>query len=109
MGDDEYVISADEKTSVQARCRCHPTLAPGRARAMRVNHTYRRGGALAYLAAYDVHQAKVFGRCEETTGIVPFMALVTQVMSRSPMPPRNACSGSWTTVPPTAGRRPPTG
>ncbi|GHG63356.1 hypothetical protein GCM10018779_32890 [Streptomyces griseocarneus] len=27
LGDDEYVISADEKTSIQARCRCHPTLA----------------------------------------------------------------------------------
>ncbi|MCX4851282.1 hypothetical protein [Streptomyces sp. NBC_00893] len=36
LGQDEYVISADEKTSVQARCRCHPTLAPGQARAMRV-------------------------------------------------------------------------
>jgi hypothetical protein len=51
MDDDEYVISAHEKTSVQARCRCHPTLAPGRARAMRAKHTYRRGGARAYLAA----------------------------------------------------------
>lgn len=40
LGDDEYVISADEKTSIQARCRCHPTLAPGEARAMRVNPTY---------------------------------------------------------------------
>ncbi|MFD4876868.1 helix-turn-helix domain-containing protein [Streptomyces sp. NPDC058420] len=39
LGEDEYVISADEKTSVQARCRCRPPLAPGRARAMRVNHT----------------------------------------------------------------------
>lgn len=38
LGADEYVISADEKTSIQAR-------------AMRVNHTYGRGGALAYLAA----------------------------------------------------------
>ncbi|MEV0371435.1 hypothetical protein AB0I10_16675 [Streptomyces sp. NPDC050636] len=28
LGDDEYVISTDEKTSIQARCRCHPTLAP---------------------------------------------------------------------------------
>ncbi|WP_392972218.1 hypothetical protein [Streptomyces sp. LN245] len=28
FGDDEYVIGADEKTSVQARCRCHPILAP---------------------------------------------------------------------------------
>ncbi|TLQ43107.1 hypothetical protein [Streptomyces marianii] len=57
LGEDEYVISADEKTSIQARCRCHPTLAPGQARAMRVNHTYERGGALAYLATYDVHTA----------------------------------------------------
>ncbi|MEY9955700.1 IS630 family transposase [Streptacidiphilus sp. MAP5-52] len=81
---DEYVISADEKTSIQARCRCHPTLAPGRARAMRVNHTYGRGGALAYLAAYDVHRAKVFGRSEKTTGIDPFTNLVAQVMSQEP-------------------------
>ncbi|MER5710429.1 hypothetical protein [Streptomyces sp. NPDC002122] len=51
---------------------------------MRVNHTYGRGGALAYLAAYDIHQAKVFDRCEPTTGIGPFMNLVTQVMSQEP-------------------------
>lgn len=84
LSDGEYVISADEKTSIQARCRCHPTLAPGQARAMRVNHTYGRGGALAYLAAYDVHQATVFGRCEQRTGIAPFMALVAQVMAQEP-------------------------
>lgn len=84
LGGDEYVICADEKTSVQARCRCHPTLAPGQARAMRVNHTYGRGGALAYLAAYDVHAAKVFGRTEPRTGIDPFMNLVAQVMSVEP-------------------------
>ncbi|MFI9210499.1 hypothetical protein ACIGW7_20520 [Streptomyces sp. NPDC053253] len=51
---------------------------------MRVNHTYGRGGALAYPAAYDVHQAKVFGRCEPSTGIGPFMNRVTQVMSQEP-------------------------
>ncbi|WP_406016771.1 IS630 family transposase [Streptomyces sp. NBC_00984] len=81
LGEDQYVVSSDEKTSIQARCRCHPTLAPGQARAMRVNHEYGRGGALAYLAAYDVHRAQVFGRCEPKTGIVPFMNLVTQVMT----------------------------
>jgi transposase len=84
LGPDDYVISADEKTSVQARCRCHPSLPPGLARMMRVNHEYERGGALAYLAAYDVHQAKVFGRCEPTTGITPFTNLVEQVMTREP-------------------------
>ncbi len=80
----EFVICADEKTSIQARCRCHPTLPPGRARMMRVEHEYERGGALAYLAAYDVHRAHVFGRCEDTTGIAPFGRLVTQVMTTEP-------------------------
>src|SRR6266508_4567002 len=46
LGAEEYVISSDEKTSIQARCRCHPTLAPGAARTMRVNHEYDRGGTL---------------------------------------------------------------
>ncbi|WP_235787116.1 hypothetical protein [Streptomyces mutabilis] len=49
-----------------------------------MNHTYGRGGALACLAAYDVHHAKVFGRTEPRTGIDPFMALVAQVMSQEP-------------------------
>jgi hypothetical protein len=84
LGPAEYVISSDEKTSIQARCRCHPTLAPGKARMMRVNHEYDRGGALAYLAAYDVGQAKVFGQCAPSTGIEPFMALVEHVMTQQP-------------------------
>ena len=84
LGDDEYVICADEKTSIQARCRCHPTLPPGRARMMRVEHEYERRGALAYLAAYDVHRAKATGRTEDTTGIEPFGRLVSQVMTSEP-------------------------
>jgi len=51
---------------------------------MRVSHDYDRGGALAYLAAYDVHGAKIYGRCEATTGIEPFTALVEQVMTAEP-------------------------
>jgi transposase len=84
LGPGEFVISADEKTSIQARCRCHPTLPPGLARMMRVEHEYQRGGALAYLAAWDVHRARLFGRCEPTTGIAPFGRLVNQVMSTEP-------------------------
>lgn len=84
LGAGEFVISSDEKTSIQARCRCHPSLPPGRARMMRVNHEYTRGGAVAYLAAYDVHRAWVFGSCAPSTGIVPFMALVEQVMTQEP-------------------------
>jgi DDE superfamily endonuclease len=84
LQDDEYVISADEKTSIQARCRCHPSLPAGASRAMRVEHEYDRGGALQYLAAWDCHRAKVFGRCEPKTGIVPFDRLVAQVMDAEP-------------------------
>jgi transposase len=84
LSDDEYVVSADEKTSIQARCRCHPTLPPGAARAMRIEHEYDRGRALAYLAAWDVHQATLFGRCEPATGIAPFGRLVAQVMTSQP-------------------------
>ena len=84
LGKRDFVISADEKTSIQARIRCHPTLAPASTRDMRVEHEYDRGGALAYLAAWDVHRAKVFGRCEPATGIEPFARLVEQVMTTEP-------------------------
>ncbi|MDP9428447.1 MAG: transposase, partial [Actinomycetota bacterium] len=39
---------------------------------------------MAYLAAYDVHAARVIGRCAPTTGIKPFGALVEQVMTTEP-------------------------
>jgi len=81
---DEFVISADEKTRIQARCRCHPSLPPGKARAIRVEHTYKRGGALDYIAAWDVHRARLFGRCEEATTFFSFDRLVAQVMATEP-------------------------
>ncbi len=39
--------------------------------------------ALVYLAAWDVRRAKVFGRCEPKSGIVPFDALVAEVMTKA--------------------------
>jgi DDE superfamily endonuclease len=51
---------------------------------MLVEAEYRRHGTLAYLAAYDVHHAQVIGHCAPTTGIEPFTALVTKVMSSQP-------------------------
>jgi hypothetical protein len=84
LGERDFVVCADEKTSIQARCRCHPTLPPGKARTMRVEHEYDRKGSRAYLAAYDVHHARVLGRLEPTTGIAPFAQLVAQVMTTEP-------------------------
>ena len=84
LKDDEFVLSTDEKTSIQARARRHSSLPPAPGQAMRVEHEYRRRGAWAYFAALDVFRAKLFGRCERKTGIVPFDRLVTQVMTQSP-------------------------
>jgi len=49
-----------------------------------VEHEYERKGALAYLAAWDVHRARLFGRCEAKNGIEPFGRLVDEVMSVEP-------------------------
>jgi len=84
LKDNEYVISADEKTSIQARDRIHASQPPATGRCMRVEHEYKRKGALNYLAAWDVRRAKLFGRCEPKTGIVPFDRLVEQVMNQEP-------------------------
>jgi hypothetical protein len=81
---DEHVVCADEKTSIQARARIHPGTSPAPGRVARVEHEYKRKGALAYLAAWDVRRAHVFGRCEPTTGIEPFDRLVEQVMTSEP-------------------------
>jgi len=51
---------------------------------LRIEHDYHRRGALAYLAAWDVHRGQVIGRCEDTTGIEPFTRLVEQVMTAEP-------------------------
>jgi len=84
LSPDDCILSADEKTSIQARVRCHPTTPPLPGQPMRVEHEYERGGALAYLAAWDVRRGGVIGRCEATTGIAPFERLVDQVMAQEP-------------------------
>jgi hypothetical protein len=84
LGDDEYVLSGDEKTSIQARIRRHPSLPPKTGEGARVEHEYQRGGALNYLAVWDVRRAKVFGHCESKSGIAAFDRLIGDVMSREP-------------------------
>jgi DDE superfamily endonuclease len=80
----DFVLSTDEKTSIQVRQRKHPTLPPAPGRSSYVEHEYKRGGALVYIAAWDVHNAKLFGRCEAQNGIAPFDRLVAQVMGQEP-------------------------
>jgi hypothetical protein len=51
---------------------------------MLVEHEYDRGGSLAYIAAWDVHRARLFGHLEPKTGIAPFNRLVGEVMAKEP-------------------------
>ena len=84
LGPHDYVLCTDEKTSIQARQRKHPSLPPAPGRPIYVEHEYVRGGALAYIAAWDVQGAKLFGRCEDSNGIAPFERLVAQFMGQEP-------------------------
>jgi hypothetical protein len=84
LGAGDYVLSCDEKTSIQARRRVSPACAPVAGRAGRIEHEYAREGDLAYLAAWDVHRGKLFGLCRHATGIESFHALVDLVMGQQP-------------------------
>jgi len=84
LGPNDYVISADEKSQLQALHRCHPTRPPGPGHVAQVEFEYERGGTLAYMGAYDVHRAHLIGTIAEKTGIVPFMELVDKVMTQEP-------------------------
>ena len=78
------MISADEKSQLQALRRCHPSRPAGPGQVAQVEFEYERGGTLAYMGAYDVHHARLFGHVAEKTGIVPFMELVEEVMTSEP-------------------------
>ena len=84
LGPKDYVLSSDEKTSIQARQRRHPEQPPGRRRTRRIETEYKRKGALQYLATWDVHRGIVMGRCERRTGIRPFGRMVTQILNQEP-------------------------
>lgn len=84
LGAYDYVLSADEKTQLQALGRLAPTLSPKPQAIGRFEFEYNRNGTLAYLAALDIFSGKVFGRIAPTTGIVPFNELVHLVMRQEP-------------------------
>jgi transposase len=82
LGPRDRILSFDAKPSIQARGRVCQTLPAAPGRPARVEHEYVRHGALALLAGLDVQTGKVFASTPPTTGIVPFMDLIGQVMTR---------------------------
>ena len=91
----DYVISADEKTSIQARKRNGLHTATASTRCQRVEFEYERAGALAYIAAWDVRRARIFGICAQSTGIETYHRLVDFVMMQEPY--RSANRVFWVT------------
>jgi hypothetical protein len=82
LGPQDHVLSMDEKTSIQARGRCHEETPAQPKQTRRIESEYERNGALQYLAAWDVRRGLVLGRCEKKTGIKPFGLLVDQVLKQ---------------------------
>jgi hypothetical protein len=95
LGPKDFVISSDEKTSIQARHRKAIGIGPMPHKTRRVEFEYERMGAWAYLAAWDVHRAKLFGICEKTTGTEPYHKIVDLVMQQEPY--RSADRVFWIT------------
>jgi hypothetical protein len=91
LGPRDYVLCIDEKTSIQARRRKHRSLPPAPGRPIYVEHEYVRAGALAYLAAWDIHRARLFGRCEHKNSIAASHRLVGQVMGCEPYRSAHRC------------------
>jgi hypothetical protein len=98
LGPKDYVLCMDEKTSIQARGRCHEEMPPEPKQSRRIETEYDRNGALQYLAAWDVHRGIVLGRCEAKTGIKPFGRLVDHVLEQEPSMMRIGYSLSWIMV-----------
>lgn len=80
----EAIFSIDEKTSIQARE--HPTHTPaGPGRPARIEHTYKRHGALALFAALNVLTGWVFGRVYDNVDktFETFSEFLTELLAKA--------------------------
>jgi DDE superfamily endonuclease len=80
----EYVLSFDQKTSIQARARKHPSVPARDGHPQLVEHEYDRQGALHLLACWDVHRAQVWSRCYARKRRVEVEAFVNELFAREP-------------------------
>lgn len=95
LGDEEYMISADEKSRLQALSRRHPGLGPGPGRTRRVEFEYTRGSTLAYFGAYDVHRAQLIGRVAKAADFADLDALAQRLTDFEPRYHATATPFDW--------------
>ena len=79
LAQDEVVLSADEKTSLQPRPRKASTLPAGPRQRVRVEHEYTRCGALNLFSAINTRTGKVYGRTARRKRQREFLAFLEQL------------------------------
>lgn len=80
----EMVLSVDEKTSLQPRTRLAPTQPAQRARPVRVEHEYKRCGALNLFAAFNTRTGHVYAMTARRKRQVEFIAFLEHLDQDSP-------------------------
>ncbi len=81
---EEMVLSFDEKTNLQPRPRKAATLPTRSGFPTRLEHEYKRAGALHLFAAFDTRTGKVYARTEMRKRQVEFMAFLSQLEQELP-------------------------
>ena len=84
LTDWEMVLCVDEKTNLQPRPRQIPTLPARSGLPIRLEHEYKRAGALHLFAAFDTRTGKVYARTERRKRQKEFIALLAQLERELP-------------------------
>jgi transposase len=84
LAKNELVLCVDEKTNLQPRPRLAPTLPAQPGRYIRLEHEYKRAGALHLFAAFDTRTGKVYGRTDTRKRQGEFISFLSQLESALP-------------------------
>ena len=82
----ERVLSVDEKTSLQPRTRKCAARAARPAIPVRLEHEYKRCGALQLFAAFDTRSGEVIGVCRPRKRQQDFLVLLDEIDRLTPSP-----------------------
>lgn len=80
----EIVLSVDEKTNMQPRCRSTPTLGARPGDPVRLEFEYERAGALHLFAAFDTRSGKVTGLCSTNKRAEEFVSFLEHIDESTP-------------------------
>ncbi len=82
---EEMVLCVDEKTNLQPRPRLARTLPTRPGSPIRLEHEYKRAGALHLFAAFDTWNGKVYARTEMRKWQIEFIAFLSQLEQELPV------------------------